>query len=536
MNLVEVEDLTVSFAPAAAPGTARPAVDGISLTVAAGECLALVGESGSGKSLTARALLGLAGARARVTARTLRVDGEDTTGFTPRDWRRLRGRGAGLVLQDALEALDPLRRVGAEVAEPVRLHTGLTRAQAAARAVELLREAGVPDAEARAAQYPHQLSGGLRQRALIASALAAEPRLVIADEPTTALDVLVQDQILRLLARVRDEGRGLLLISHDLAVVSRIADRVAVLADGRVAEEGPAATLLTAPGHPRTRALLDAVPARRPDRVGTARPEVVLEAEDVTKRYGGAAPAVDGVGFTLHAGETLGVVGGSGSGKSTLARIALGLIRPDRGTVRLCGEPWVPGPERGRRDRRGLLQLVSQNPSAAFDPRFTVSRIIGEALPGGPFGRYGLTAPGRRAARAERIAALLEEVGLDPAIARRRPHQLSGGQRQRVALARALAPEPRVLVCDEAVSALDVSVQAEVLELLARVQRESGVALLFITHDLGVVEQIADRVLIMKDGRVVESGDAVTVLDHPAHDYTKALLAAVPRLDARPLG
>ncbi|MFF7586278.1 dipeptide ABC transporter ATP-binding protein [Kitasatospora purpeofusca] len=546
--LVRVEGLRVSF-----PGSPRPAVDGVSLAIGAGECVALVGESGSGKSVTARSLIGLAGARARVSARTLEVAGADTAGFGERQWRAVRGRRVAMVFQDALTALDPLRTVGAEIAEAARLG-GTAGPDSDARVVELLTAVGVPEPEARRHQYPHQLSGGLRQRALIASALAADAPLLIADEPTTALDAIVQAQILALLGRLKDEGRGLLLVSHDLAVVAQLADRVLVLRRGEVVESGPAGRVLSAPEHPYTRMLLDAVPSGRPrarpaqappgardagapDAVKADAVTVDAEASDTEAQdTGQAAPvltgrglvksfapggprALDEVGFTLRAGEALGVVGESGSGKTTLARVAMGLSRPDAGEVLLHGRPWSALPERQRRAGRSAIQFVQQDPYASADPRFTVARIIGEALPGL-----------RRAERARRCAELLDQVGLPAELLSRRPHQLSGGQRQRVAIARALAGGPQVLVCDEPVSALDVSVQAQVLELLDRLRRERGIALLFITHDLAVVRQVADRVLIMRGGSVVEEGGTERIFEAPAHPYTRALLDAVLRL------
>ncbi|MEV7783085.1 ABC transporter ATP-binding protein [Kitasatospora sp. NPDC088351] len=521
--LVRVEGLRVSF-----PGAPRPAVDGVSLAIGPGECVALVGESGSGKSVTSRSLIGLAGARARVSARTLEVAGADTTGFGERQWRAVRGRRVAMVFQDALTALDPLRTVGAEIAEAARLG-GTAGPDGDARVVELLTAVGVPEPEARRTQYPHQLSGGLRQRALIASALAADAPLLIADEPTTALDAIVQAQILALLGRLKDEGRGLLLVSHDLAVVAQLADRVLVLRRGGVVENGPAGRVLSAPEHPYTRMLLDAVPSGRPPaRPAQAPPEApdaeeaapVLTGRGLVKSFALGGPrALDEVGFTLRAGEALGVVGESGSGKTTLARVAMGLSRPDAGEVLLHGRPWSALPERRRRAGRSAIQFVQQDPYASADPRFTVARIIGEALPGL-----------RRAERARRCAELLDQVGLPAELLSRRPHQLSGGQRQRVAIARALAGRPQVLVCDEPVSALDVSVQAQVLELLDRLRRERGIALLFITHDLAVVRQVADRVLIMRGGSVVEEGETERIFEAPAHPYTRALLDAVLRL------
>ncbi|MDA0638168.1 ABC transporter ATP-binding protein [Nonomuraea sp. MCN248] len=519
-SLVTVEDLRVSF-------TGSDVVRGVSLSVAPGECVAIVGESGSGKSVTARALLGLAGPGSAVRAAAFRVAGRDAFAFTPADWRRLRGGFAGLVLQDALVSLDPLRTVGAEIAEVLATHDVAPRGRRAERVLELLEAVGVPDPATRAGQRPHQLSGGLRQRALIASAIAADPPLIIADEPTTALDVTVQAQILRLLAGRRAAGTALLLISHDLAVVASIADRVLVMKDGRVVEEGPTRDVLAAPAHAYTRTLLAAVPsaASRSTRLTTGEPRgrptpdrsaQVLAGTGLTRSYG-PRRVVDDVSFTLHAGETLGVVGESGSGKTTLARLALGLLEPDAGQVTLHRRPWSHRRERERRPLRPRVQLVSQNPLDSFDPRHTVGRLIAEPL------RV------HRDARHERVLDLLARVGLPPETAARHPRELSGGQRQRVAIARALGPRPDVLVCDEPVSALDVSIQAQVLDLLADIQTEYGTAMVFISHDLGVVHHVADRVLVMKDGRVVEEGDVAEVFARPRHPYTRTLVDSVPR-------
>ncbi|MFF4128194.1 dipeptide ABC transporter ATP-binding protein [Microbispora rosea] len=532
--LVAVEDLRVSF-----PASGVEAVRGVSLSIAPGECVALVGESGSGKSVTARALIGLAGPGAKVRASVFRVGGGDALTFGPREWRRVRGRFAGLVLQDALVSLDPLRTVGAEIAEVLAEHDVVPRRARPERVRALLEAVGVPDPETRVRQHPHQLSGGLRQRALIASAIAAEPELIIADEPTTALDVTVQAQILRLLADRKAAGTALLMISHDLAVVAAVAGRVLVMKDGLVVEEGPAREVLTTPRHDYTRALLAAVPsAPRPSTSSVSSVSSVSSASAVPRRADGPpaprAPvlaatglsvaygsrrAVDGVSFRLYAGETLGVVGESGSGKTTLARLALGLLTPDAGEVSLRGGPWSGLPERRRRPLRPAVQVIAQNPLDSFDPRHTVGRLVADPLSALP-----------RRRRRERAVELLGRVGLPPELLGRRPRELSGGQRQRVAIARALASRPEVLICDEPVSALDVSIQAQVLGLLAEIQAEDGTALLFISHDLGVVRHLSDRVLVMKDGRVVEEGDAGEVFHHPRHAYTKELLAAVPRL------
>ena len=527
--LVSVEDLHVTF-----PGPVH-AVRGISFDLARGECLAIVGESGSGKSVTARTLVGLAGSTAEVRAARLAVEGRDTAGFTTRDWRRLRGRVAGLVLQDALVSLDPLRTVGAEIGEVLRTHHIGTAGDRAARVHALLDAVHVPEPAVRARQYPHQLSGGLRQRALVASAIAADPALLIADEPTTALDVSVQAQLIKLLAERKAAGSTLLLVSHDLAVVASIADRVCVMRDGQIVEEGPTGQILGAPVHPYTRMLLAAVPtaASRGRRLSSAaavplpprdvRPdEVVLRADRVTKRYG-TRTVVDDVSFRLGRGETLGVVGESGSGKTTLARVVLGLLDPDAGEVHLGDQRWSGVPERRRRPHRRRVQVIAQDPLSSFDPRYTVEKLVGEPLDG--------------AGRRERVVALLDRVGLGPAVLRRHPRELSGGQRQRVAIARAIGTRPEVLVCDEPVSALDVSIQAQVVDLLADLQAADGTALLFISHDLGLVHHLADRVLVMHNGRVVEQGPVTSVFTTPEHDYTRALLEALPSvtpLEAQP--
>lgn len=521
--LIEVADLDVRFG--AGPRQVH-AVRGASLALAAGRCLALVGESGSGKSALARGMLGLAGPTASVTAAHLRLFGRDARGFGDREWRTVRGRRIALVAQDALVALDPLRPVGKEIAEPLLTHRIVPRARAAERVVELLGRVGVPEPAERAASYVHQLSGGLRQRALIASALAGEPGVLIADEPTTALDASVQARILALLGELKEGGTGLLLISHDLAVVEALADRVAVMKDGRIVESGPVAEVLEQPRHAYTRALLAAVPGSRrravPARAAAGEP--LLVARGLVKEFkgprGGRRSAVDGVSFTLRPGESLGLVGESGSGKSTLARMVMGLTAPDAGEIHLAGRAWSAAPERDRRARRDTVQLVPQDPLSAFDPRWSVERIVGEALAASRVPRRD---------RRGRTLELLERVGLAEEHLERRPLALSGGQRQRVAIARALAPGPRLLVCDEPVSALDVSVQAQVLDLLRGLQASLGLATLFISHDLAVVREVCARVLVMKDGRIVESGPVEEVFAAPSHPYTRTLLEAVPK-------
>ncbi|WP_285025312.1 ABC transporter ATP-binding protein [Plantibacter sp. ME-Dv--P-122b] len=541
--LLQVEALTVGF------GGGDAIVSGVSFHVERGTCVAIVGESGSGKSVTARSLLGLAGASARVTATRLDFDGTDLRGLGASAWRRLRGRRIGLVLQDALVSLDPLRPIGREIDDALRLGTDLDRTARTRRVLELLESVGMPDPASRIGQRSGELSGGLRQRALIASAIALDPDLLIADEPTTALDVTVQARVIGLLDDVKRRGAGLLLISHDLAVVSSIADHLVVMQHGVVVEQGPVQQVLTDPTHPYTRALIAAVPTDRArgtrlsaDQAVDAAPMAeqpatgprpathagsdapALEFRSVTRSFergrgASAILAVDDVSLRLEPGTTLGVVGESGSGKTTLARIALGLTAPQSGTVLLEGEPWSELPERARRPRRNRLGWVSQDPLSSFDPRWRVDAILADAVRG-------------REAAPRDITRLLADVGLDPSLARARPRTLSGGQRQRVAIARALASRPSTLILDEPVSALDVTVQARILDLLDELQRRHGLSYLLISHDLGVIRHMSDRVAVMQHGRVVEHGDAEQVFTAPAHPYTARLAADAPRLVA----
>jgi peptide/nickel transport system ATP-binding protein len=492
-------------------------VDGIDLEVAPGECLALVGESGAGKSLTARAVVGLTPLSARVTADRLIVTGADATNYSESQWRRIRGRDVGLVSQDALVSLDPLRRIEREVAEPIEIHSSLRGADTARAVLALLERVAMPEPKLRARQYPHELSGGLRQRALIASALAGGPRLLVADEPTTALDASVQRRILLLLSELTASGIGLLLITHDLSVVERLADRVAVMRKGRIVESGTTAEVLHDPQHPYTRELLAAVPRQRPTRRLEPTP-AVLEARALTKTYRSGPTtriAVEAATLSVAAGTTLGIVGESGSGKSTLARMLLGLECADSGDVLLEGQPWSALSERERRSKRGVIQLIDQDALGSFDPRKTVGAVLAEAL--------ALTGVARLARRA-RAVGLLDRVGLSETLITRRPRDLSGGQRQRVAIARALARKPRILVCDEPVSALDVSVQSQVLALLDSLQQGLGLTIVFISHDLGVIAQVSDRIAVMKEGVIVEQGIADDILNAPHHPFTKELL------------
>lgn len=492
---LEVRGLRISF-------DEKPVVDDVSFTVERGECIAIVGESGAGKSLTARALLGLTPAGAEVSVDALDVDGTDAAELSEHAWRDIRGIRIGLVSQDALVSLDPLRRIGAEVAEPLLLHRLVRgRAAQAARVRELLARVWMPDADRRARQHPHELSGGLRQRALIASALAAAPAVLVADEPTTALDATVQARILGLLREITDAGTALVFISHDFAAVRRIADRVLVMRGGVVVESGPVAEVLENPRHEYTRQLIAAT-IHEPRTSIPAESAPLLIADEVSRSFD-SVPAVVEASFTVKDGQTLGIVGESGSGKTTLARLIVGVDAPDSGTLRWTGARRV--------------QLVHQNPLGAFDPRWTIGRSLREGLEAG-----GVP----RAQRAARVAQLLAEVDLAPELAERRPSALSGGQRQRAAIARALAADPEVLVLDEPVSALDPSVRERVLRLLARLQQERELTMILVSHDLDVVGAVADEVLVMQDGRIVEQGRTADVFAAPQHPFTRELLDA----------
>jgi len=539
--LLTVDNLRVSFGRNDPQGAV---VKGVSFTLDPGRCLAIVGESGSGKSVTARSLVGLAGHNAFVGADQLCIDGHNLVGATDRDWRRLRGKHIGFVLQDALVSLDQLRPVGREIGEGLSLHNkGITKAELTERVVALLQLVGVPDPEGKARQLPHELSGGQRQRALIAAALALDPKLLIADEPTTALDVTVQAQILRLLDETRARGKALILISHDLAVVSRMADEVIVMRHGEVVERGAAEQVFGAPRHAYTRRLLDAVPsahsrgtrlapsstprlslpAQAAPPEGASRPAgPLLQATGLVKHFRGPdktlRTAVRGVSFELQPGETLGIVGESGSGKSTVARMVMALEIPDAGEVLLHGAPWTALTEKQRQPLRRDISIVYQDPLSSFDPRWTVERIIADNIED--------DAERRR----ERVSELLDLVSLPTLYRTRRPLELSGGQRQRVAIARVIASRPKVIVCDEPVSALDVSIQAQILDLLGDLKQQMVVSYLFISHDLGVVHHLSDRVLVMNQGEVVEHGEADDIFLRPQRPYTQSLVDAVPRL------
>ncbi|MEV0275383.1 ABC transporter ATP-binding protein [Streptomyces sp. NPDC050610] len=527
--LVEVADLSVAFP--VGQGAAVRAVDGLSFTMPPGGALGIVGESGSGKSTVAYGLLGLhRGTGAEVTG-AVRVAGRDVLAAGDAELRALRGPVAAMVFQDPLSSLDPYAAIGDQIAEVYRVHRrGASRRAARARAVEVLDRVGIPDAERRARARPHEFSGGMRQRALIAMALACEPRLLVADEPTTALDVTVQAQILGLLRELRAEtGMGLLLVTHDLGVAAGNVDELLVMKEGRGVEHGPARAVLDGPREGYTRALLAAVPRldvrRASEGAASVDGEPLLEATALRREFGRgkrAVTAVDEVSLTIRPGETVGVVGESGSGKTTLGRMLVRLLEPSGGALRYRGQDIGGLRERELRGFRGEVQMVFQDPVSSLNPRRGIGESIADPL------RTAGELTGSEIV--ERVRQLLARVGLDPDAYHRYPHEFSGGQRQRVGIARALAPEPKLIVCDEAVSALDVTTQAQVVELLGDVQRETGIALVFIAHDLAVVRQVSDRVVVMKDGRIVEEGPADAVYDEPRHPYTRGLLAAAPSL------
>ncbi|MFE2407673.1 ABC transporter ATP-binding protein [Kitasatospora sp. NPDC059408] len=532
--LVNVRDLVVDFP--VGDGRVR-AVDRVGFTLAAGQALGIVGESGSGKSTVAHALLGLHRGTGARTGGSVRVAGVDAVTAGRDELRLLRGGLAAMVFQDPLSALDPYHAVGDQIAEVVRVHRDVSRRDARARAVEVLDRVGIADAARRSRSRPHEFSGGMRQRVLIAMALACEPRLLVADEPTTALDVTVQAQVLDLLHELRTEtGAGLVLVTHDLGVVAGSVDRVLVMKDGRAVEHGPVTEVLGAPREPYTRALLSAVPrvdaAEAPGPAAASGGEVLLEATGLRKEFATRGPlgrraapvvAVDGVSLTVRAGETLGVVGESGSGKTTLGRMLVRLLDPTGGRLHYRGRDIGTLGDKDLRPFRQELQMVFQDPVSSLNPRRTIGESVADPL------RIAGERDERRI-RA-RVGDLLERVGLDADWYHRYPHEFSGGQRQRVGIARALAPRPRLLVCDEPVSALDVTTQAQVVRLLAELQRDLGLALVFIAHDLAVVRQVSDRVAVMRAGRIVEQGDATAVYESPQHEYTKSLLAAAPVLD-----
>ena len=552
--VLRVRDLGVTFDTYRGP---VQVLSDVNFEIAAGEILGVVGESGAGKSMTGAAVIGLIDPPGRISSGSVELNGERIDGLRGEAMRRIRGRRIGSIFQDPLTSLNPVYTVGRHLVETIRTHLPLTEAQASARALELLEEVEIPEARVRLGQYPHQFSGGMRQRVAIALALCAEPQLIIADEPTTALDVSVQAQIIALLRRVcRERQAAAMLITHDMGVIAETADRVMVMYQGRVLETGPVREVLDRPTEPYTRVLMAAIPsvhqrlARLPvPEIGapaTAAParaepvphaaaaegKTLLEVRDLGKEFDLSLgwlerlvsqqsrrmlQAVDGVNFKIRQGSTFGLVGESGSGKSTVARMVAGLTVPTRGQVLFDGQDRF----QTQADLRRRIQMIFQDPYASLNPRWTVQRLIAE-----PLEVLGLSRDPNETA--ERVAQALRRVRMKPDDARKYPHQFSGGQRQRIAIARALASQPEFIICDEPTSALDVSVQAQVLNLMRDLQDEFGLTYLLISHNLAVIRHMCDDIGVMQRGRLVEAGDAQEVLDAPQHEYTRALMAAVP--------
>jgi peptide/nickel transport system ATP-binding protein len=507
----------------------------VSFDVQPGQVLALVGESGSGKTLIGRSILRLLPENIRQRGGALQYHGRDLAELSVAEIRTLRGGRIGMVFQEPLVSLNPALTIGAQMAEGLRLHLKLQPEEIRRRCLEMLRRIEVPRPEQCLAAYPHQFSGGMRQRIMLASVMLLRPDLLIADEPTTALDTLSQRQVIEtMLALTREVGTSVLLITHNLGLVAKYADKAVVLRQGEVVESGSADEVIRRPQHAYTRALVDALPRRRTDvaTVPVGEPLLVAQGLELSFRSAGRSllrpkkiRILHGVSLTLHRGETVAVVGGSGSGKTTLGRALLRLVDVERGTIHYRGADVTRQPDRRLRPFRRACQIVFQDPFSSLDPRMKVGALVGEAL------RHA--GPLEPAGRDRKVEAALADVGL-PGHVDRLPHQLSGGQRQRVALARAIVGDPDLLVADEPIASLDMTVQKQVLELFQRLQKERGFACLFISHDLAAVQQIADRIVVMQDGRIVEEGPAAAIFEAPRHDYTRRLLEASPLLESTP--
>jgi microcin C transport system ATP-binding protein len=522
-DVLNVRDLRIGFRQ---DGRQIEAVKGVSFTVGKGETVALVGESGSGKSVTALASVSLLGRNAEV-AGSITYLGQEMLGAAEPLLRKVRGNDISFIFQEPMTSLNPLQTLERQIAESLELHQGLSGTAARARIVELLEKVGISEAASRLGAYPHQLSGGQRQRVMIAMALANGPELLIADEPTTALDVTIQAQILELLADLkRRENLSLLFISHDLGIVRRIADRVCVMQGGEIVEQGSVADIFGHPKHPYTRKLLEAEPAGRPDPIAPDAPEIVRTEglrvwfpikQGFMRRTVGYVKAVNDASVSVRAGETLGIVGESGSGKTTLALAIMRLIEAE-GPVVYLGKDITKLNTRDLRHLRRDMQIVFQDPFGSLSPRMTAEQIIAEGL--------GVHAVDPSRDRGDMVREIMEEVGLEPSMRGRYPHEFSGGQRQRIAIARAMILRPKVVVLDEPTSALDMTVQVQIVELLRDLQKRHGLAYLFISHDLRVIRALAHKVVVMHRGDIVEAGEGNAIFDAPQHDYTKALMAA----------
>ena len=526
--LIAVEDLVLALA-----ASGRQIVKGVSFSVKPGEIVGIVGESGSGKTMAARALMGLVPPAVRVAGGSIRFEGREVTTLAPKELRRLRGSRVGMVFQEPMTSLNPSMLIGRQLDEGLALHRKLDKAARRALILDMLARVGLRDPEGALTSYPHQFSGGMRQRIMLASVMLLEPALLLADEPTTALDAVVQRDVLELMVGLtREHGTAVLMISHDLGMIARYCDRIIVMEQGEIVEQGLAADLLARPRHAYTRKLLAAMPQRGPVRSFAQAETPVVEVRDLTVDYGGrqgffrkeaAKRALHGISLAVMPRQVVAVVGGSGSGKTTLGGAIAGLVKPSGGQILFQGKP-IDRSQAGWWDYRLNCQMVFQDPYSSLDPRMTIGELVAEPLRLVP----GMSGPEKTA----RMREVLAEVGLGDGFEDRYPHELSGGQRQRVAIARAVVRRPSFVIADEPVSALDVTVRAQVLDLFAELQRRHGFSCLFISHDLGVVEQVADRVVVMNEGRIVEEGTRDAVFDDPQHPYTRKLLSAVPGLES----
>jgi peptide/nickel transport system ATP-binding protein len=526
--LLEVSNLTLRIGT-----TGKTVVNTVSFSVSPGEIVGIVGESGSGKTLAARAVMGFVPPAVRLISGSIRFDGEEVTTMAPKSLRAIRGAKVGMVFQEPMTSLNPSMLIGRQLEEGLALHRKLGSGERKALILDMLRRVGIRDPEGAFNAYPHQYSGGMRQRIMLASVMLLKPALLLADEPTTALDAVVQRDVMELMVDLtKENGTAVLLISHDLGMVARYCSRIVVMCQGDVVEHGKSEDILARPQHPYTRKLLAAMPHREPAREVPEAGTPLVAVNDLVVDYGGRQGffrkeqpkrALHGISLSVRPGEVVSVVGGSGSGKTTLGHAIAGLLKPSEGAILFNGKP-IDKSETAYWDYRLNCQMVFQDPYSSLDPRMTIGELVGEPL------RLvkGMSAADRKA----RLAEVLGEVGLGDGFAERYPHELSGGQRQRVAIARAIIRRPSFVIADEPVSALDVTVRAQVLELFAELQRKHGFSCLFISHDLGVVEQVSDRVIVMHEGRIVEEGTRDQIFDAPQHDYTRKLLSAVPGLES----